>query len=58
MNQVTRKDAEKLVKKLNLITYIDCSATTQDNLKDVFDEAIVSALTQSKTKKQTICSIL
>lgn len=57
MTQVTRKDAEKLVKKLNLITYIDCSAMTQDNLKDVFDEAIVNAV-KSKTKKQSICSIL
>ena len=57
MTQVTRKDAEKLVKKLNLITYIDCSAMTQDNLKDVFDEAIVNAV-KSKTKKQSKCSIL
>ena len=57
MNQVTGKDAEKVVKKFNLITYIDCSATTQDNLKDVFDEAILNAL-NSKTKKETKCCVL
>ena len=56
MNQVTGKDAEKVVKKFNLITYIDCSATTQDNLKDVFDEAILNAL--KKTKKETKCCVL
>ena len=57
MNQVTREDAEKLVKKLNLITYIDCSALTQDNLKEVFDEAIINAV-KTKTKKKTVCSLL
>ena len=57
MNQVTRKDAEKLVKKLNLITYIDCSALTQNNLKKVFDEAIINSVKYKAKKQQTICSI-
>ena len=57
MKQVTRRDAEKLVEKFNLITYIDCSAITQDNLKEVFDEAIINAV-KCKPKKAPSCSLL
>ena len=56
-NQVTRRDAEKLVKKFNLIRYIDCSATTQDNLKEVFYQAIMNAV-KGEAKKSCFCCLL
>ena len=42
--QVRREEAEKVVKQMKLVTYLDCSATTQKGLKTVFDEAIINAL--------------
>ena len=55
--QVKREEAEKLVKQMKLVSYLDCSATTQKGLKSVFDEAIINAIDppQGKTKK---CSII
>ena len=54
---VRREEAEKVVKQLKLVTYLDCSATTQKGLKAVFDEAIINAIdpVQEKGRK---CNIL
>merc|ERR1711974_524869 len=42
--QVSRKEAEKVVRELGLVTLLDCSAVTQAGLKSVFDEAIIAAI--------------
>eukprot|EP00092_Neocalanus_flemingeri_P025605 GFUD01027760.1.p1 GENE.GFUD01027760.1~~GFUD01027760.1.p1 ORF type:complete len:194 (-),score=61.30 GFUD01027760.1:60-641(-) len=55
--QVTREEAEKVVKKMKLVTYLDCSATTQKGLKAVFDEAIVNAFEPLQVKNKR-CAIL
>ena len=55
--QVSRADAEKIVKELKLITYIDCSARTQTGLKTVFDEAILAAI-EPLSKANKKCTIL
>ena len=54
--QVRREEAEKVVKQMKLVTYLDCSATTQKGLKTVFDEAIVNAIEapQGKSRKCVI----
>ena len=44
---VEKAEAEAVVKLLNLTTYKECSAFSQEGLKDVFDEAISIALEQA-----------
>ena len=41
---ISSGEAEALVLKLNLSTYKECSAFTQEGLKGVFDEAVAIAL--------------
>lgn len=56
--QVSTKTAEKVVKDLKLLTYIDCSARTQTGLKSVFDEAILTAIEPLEKKNEDKCTIL
>jgi len=50
---------EKLAKELNVVKYVECSARTQQGLKNVFDEAIVAALEPPpSTKKAKKCIVL
>ena len=44
-----------------LVSYVECSALTQENLKGVFDEAIRAALHARKgmgKKKSSLCVVL
>ncbi|XP_005987909.1 ras homolog family member Ub [Latimeria chalumnae] len=43
--------ARALAEKANLVTYVECSALTQKNLKDVFDTAIFSGLKYSQARE-------
>jgi GTPase SAR1 family protein len=53
---ITTEQGENLAKKLGAIKYMECSAKTQENLKEVFDEAVRSVLRPQKKKKS--CMIL
>ncbi|CAL8353863.1 unnamed protein product [Lota lota] len=44
---VPEQDARALADKMGAVTYVECSALTQKNLKEVFDAAIAVALRQS-----------
>ena len=41
---VTEGDARRLAHTIGATTYIECSALTQTNIKEVFDQCIVSGL--------------
>eukprot|EP01117_Protostelium_nocturnum_P020586 TRINITY_DN933_c0_g1_i1.p1 TRINITY_DN933_c0_g1~~TRINITY_DN933_c0_g1_i1.p1 ORF type:complete len:191 (-),score=40.23 TRINITY_DN933_c0_g1_i1:165-737(-) len=48
---VTTEQGNELARKLKAIRYIECSAKTSMNLKDVFDEAVRCVLRPPKKKK-------
>jgi len=51
---ITTEQGNELAKKLKAIKYMECSAKTQENLKDVFDEAVRCVLRPPKKKKGCI----
>lgn len=51
---ITTHHGEDLAKKLKAIKYMECSAKTSENLKDVFDEAVRAVLRPKKAKKGCI----
>ena len=54
---VTTAKGEELAKKIKAVKYLECSAKTEANLKNVFDDAVKSVLFTKKKKKQG-CSLL
>lgn len=48
---VTEAEAQKLAEDIGALHYMECSALTQKNLKEVFDSAILSALDMFKRPK-------
>ncbi len=56
---LTAEDGESLRKEINAIKYLECSAKTQQNLKEVFEESIRAVLqnTTKKAKKKD-CTLL
>ena len=55
MRPVTQERAEQVPQYLKLIGYKECSAFTQEGLKDVFDEAIIIPLYPPQPNNQTKC---
>jgi len=56
-NPVTTEQGESLAKKIKAIKYLECSAKTGENLKQVFDEAVKSVLFRGAVQKKK-CIIL
>eukprot|EP01134_Creolimax_fragrantissima_P008302 CFRG8302T1 len=52
------EQAERMAKDLKAVKYVECSALTQKGLKNVFDEAILSALQPPESSKRKRCRIL
>mmetsp|Transcript_29650 Transcript_29650/g.41729 ORF Transcript_29650/g.41729 Transcript_29650/m.41729 type:complete len:194 (+) Transcript_29650:52-633(+) len=51
---ISTEQGNELAKKLKAIKYMECSAKTQEGLKDVFDEAVRAVLRPAKKKKGCI----
>ena len=54
---VTTMRGEELAKKIKAVKYLECSAKTESNLKNVFDDAVKSVL-YTKKKKKGGCVVL
>ncbi len=54
---VSEEQAHGMSRAIGAVRYIECSALTQDNLKDVFDAAIKAAHINHPGKKRN-CVIL
>lgn len=55
MRPVSREDGQRVARTIKANAFFECSALTQEGLKDVFDEALVSAwdpLPAKKNKRQ------
>jgi len=55
---VTPDSAAGMAKEVGATKYLECSALTQEGLKNVFDDAIRAAITKPKKKKKGGCQIL
>jgi cell division control protein 42 len=55
---ITKEQGCKLASELKAVEYIECSALTQKNLKEVFDHAIVAALDPPKPASSKKCMLL
>ncbi|XP_019206417.1 cell division control protein 42 homolog isoform X2 [Oreochromis niloticus] len=55
---VTFTSGEKLARELKAVKYVECSAETEEGLKNVFDEAILAALEPPDTKPKKHCILL
>ena len=60
MRCTSNEDAVKMVEEVGAAMYVECSALTQEGLKEVFDEAIRAALNKhnEKNAKTKTCSLL
>jgi GTPase SAR1 family protein len=55
---VSLQKAQEMATKINAVKYMECSALTQEGLKNVFDEAIRAALVPKKKKEKKPCLLL
>jgi len=55
---VTIEFAQKMAKEIGAVNFLECSALTQEGLKQVFDEAIRAAMSQPNKPKGKKCNLL
>jgi len=55
---VTLESAQRMSKEIGAVNFLECSALTQEGLKQVFDEAIRAAMAIPKKKPRNPCDLL
>jgi len=55
---VTIASAQGMAKEIGAVNFLECSALTQEGLKQVFDEAIRAAMATPKKQKRNKCDLL
>lgn len=59
MAPITYPQGTQMMREINAVKYLECSALTQKGLKNVFDEAIRAVLVPVEPrKKQKKCTLL
>ena len=51
---ITREQGERAAKEYGAYAYVECSALTQENLKETFDAAILAAFTPISSKRTRV----
>jgi len=57
-SMVLVESAQRMAKEIGAVNFLECSALTQEGLKQVFDEAIRAAMSKPSGKKKKQCEIL
>jgi len=57
-SMVTVDGAQRMAKEIGAVNFLECSALTQEGLKQVFDEAIRAAMTRPTKSKKNRCELL
>ena len=55
---VSQEAARERMKEIGAVSYMECSALTQEGLKNVFDEAIRASMNKKAPAKKKGCTIL
>ena len=55
---ISEEQATRFAKELKAMKYVECSALTQNGLKNVFDEAILVAIMPPENKPNRHCRLL
>jgi len=55
---VTVESAQRMAKEIGAVSFLECSALTQEGLKQVFDDAIRAAMAGTKKPKKKKCLLL
>jgi len=55
---VTVESAQRMAKEIGAVNFLECSALTQEGLKQVFDDAIRAAMTTPKKQNRKKCELL
>jgi len=53
---VNAEQGKRLANELGAVAYVECSALTQEGMKNVFDEALMAALNKEDEEEQQGCS--
>uniref|UniRef100_A0A0K0EWD0 Ras-related C3 botulinum toxin substrate 1 n=1 Tax=Strongyloides venezuelensis TaxID=75913 RepID=A0A0K0EWD0_STRVS len=55
---ISKSQGQKMANKIKAVTYLECSALTQQGLRQIFDEAVRCVLNPKPLKKKRTCNIL
>jgi len=57
-SMVTIESAQRMAKEIGAVNFLECSALTQEGLKQVFDDAIRAAMSKPNKPKGKKCNLL